>query len=206
MATLDSRARILAGASGGLAIAWAGLSLLRPVLDQDSAYYHLPTVVNWISDGSPGSIHVVSAAFPTGNYPVTNEVVLGWIGAISHNMGFLLLWPVACAGLLAASIWLALRSLSCPRWASAGGIAAVLLIPIVARTVSSLDTDLASITWLSVCIALCVAPEPAKGAPRSSLSQPSRSASRSARRRRWRRPGSLHWSLPSSRHRVALGS
>ena len=162
---LDERARTIAGAAGGLAIAWAGVSLIHPTLDQDSAYYHLPTVVNWISDGSPGSIDVVSAAFPTGNYPITNEVLLSWIGGISHNIGFLLLWPVTCAGLLAGSMWLALRTLSCPRWASAAGIAALLLIPIIARTVSSLDTDLASITWLAVCIALCVRAGTGRGSP-----------------------------------------
>ncbi len=154
--SLDPRARTVAGAAGGLGIAWAGLSLLQPSLDQDSAYYHLPTVVNWIANGSPGSIEVVSAAFPTGNYPITNEVLLSWIGGISHNIGFLLLWPVACAGLLAGSVWLALRALSCPRWAAGAAIAALLLIPVVARAVSSLDTDLASITWLAVCVALGV--------------------------------------------------
>ena len=162
---LDARARTAAGVAGGLAIAWAALALLQPSLDQDSAFYHLPTVVNWISDGSTGSNVEVSIAFPTGNYPLTNEVLLTWIGGITHNMGFLLLWPVACAGLLAASIWLTLRTLSCPRWAAAAGIAAFLLIPIVARTVSSLDTDLASITWLAVCIALCVRAGTGRGSP-----------------------------------------
>ena len=163
--SLDPRTRIGAGVAGGLAIASAGLSLLEPALDQDSAYYHLPTVVNWIANGSPGSIVVVSEAFPTGNYPVTNEVLLSWIGGTSQNIGFLLLWPVACACLLAASMWLALRTLSCPRWAAAAAIAALLLIPIIVRTLSSLDSDLASITWLTVCVALCIRAGTGRGSP-----------------------------------------
>ena len=157
--------RVAAGAALGVALAWAGFALLRPSLDLDSAYYNLPQIAGWVANGKPGSIELISFYYPIGNYQLTNEVLSTWFGSISGNLGFVLLWPVAAAGLLLGGTYTTLRALACEVRIAVGAALIVLLIPIVAESLTSFDSDLPSIAWAAVAVALCTRVATGRGSP-----------------------------------------
>ena len=145
-----------AGAAAGVGVAWALHWLLTPALDIDTTVYHLTQPAIWVQDGRPGSVEVVDLRFPVGNYPLTNEVLISWIAGLSRNMGATLLWgPVAGTMLVLAAI------AGC-RWAGAGrattalAAIAMLTVPTVADSVTSLDSDLGAAAWSTIAVALAL--------------------------------------------------
>lgn len=147
--------RTAVGLGLGVAVAVAAYFLLEPTVDPDSVFYHLPEVSAWIESGRPGTVELISAAYPIGEYPSTNELLMAWVGGLSQNVGAVLLWPVAMASLLAIAVVSALRALGCRADVTVAAAAAVLLVPLVAGAVGSLDSDLASAAWVAACVALC---------------------------------------------------
>ena len=165
MADVGPRARVAAGAGAAAVVAWAAYALLRPSLDLDSAFYNLPQISGWLANGKPGSIGLVSFYYPIGNYPLTNEVLMTWVGAVSGNIGFVLLWPFAAAAMLMAAIYATLRALGCEIRIAVGAALAVLLVPIVTESLTSLDSDLPAVAWAAAAVALSVRVAVGVGSP-----------------------------------------
>ena len=153
---LEPRARAIAGVAAGATVAWSVAMLLEPALDIDGVQYHLPEVVRWLETGTPGSVELIFIEFPVGTYPVTNEVLLAWLGALSGNIAVLYLWAPATAWILLASFVAGTRAAGADRIWSWVGAAAVLAVPIFGDSAARLGTDLAASAWLAAGTALAV--------------------------------------------------
>ena len=155
-AGLSPPARIAAGVAAGVLAVWSAHVLLEPTLDLDSTLYHLPEAAAWVENGTPGSVELITASFPVGNYPVSNEVLLSWAGGLSHNVGLLLLWAPFSAALLAAAFGAGVRELGARPASAALGAAVVLSVPIVGDAATRIGTDLPAAAWLAVAAALAI--------------------------------------------------
>ncbi len=150
--------RVGLGALAGMGLAWSVWLLRYPALGIDSIAYHVPEIVAWTHNGTPGSVESIVPELSVGNYPLTNEVLLTWGTAISRSFVFLTLWPPAMLALLAAAGWLGLRSLVVPRLPALLALAALLSTPILTNhQMNGAHTDLPALTWLACCAALCAA-------------------------------------------------
>src|SRR3954468_18273199 len=153
--TLPERAA--AGALTGAAGAWIGSALLHPALGYDAVHYHVPEMVLWVQQGTPGSLELILPGLPVGNYPLTTEVTVAWAMGLPHSYGPIVLWPWVTFGLTVAGGWVGLRALNVPRAAAAAALAALCSVPwLLAWQSNGSITDPPALAWLVVCAALCV--------------------------------------------------
>src|SRR3954471_8209041 len=94
-----TRERALAGALAGAAGAWIVWQLVHPALGYDAVHYHVPEMVLWVQQGTPGSAEQVLPGLPVGNYPLTTEVTVAWAMGISKSYVPIVLWPWVTLGL-----------------------------------------------------------------------------------------------------------
>ena len=154
---LDPVALVAAAAGAGAALA-ALLWLLRyPLPGTDSVANHLPIALEWVQGGVPGSLTLNSYDFPTGAYPLTNELLLAWGMGIAGSFVPATLLAPAMAVLLATSGWLVLRELRVPPRLAALAIAAVLSLPLVAGQLNEAKNDIAATAWMACAVALALA-------------------------------------------------
>jgi hypothetical protein len=148
--------RALIGAAAGALVALCAIVLHRPEPGFDGITYHLPEVVSFVQGGHIGAEVMTGYALPTGAYPLTNEVLLAWMTALSGGFAALTLWTPACAALLIAAGWLGLRNIGVrdPRVRGLA-LAALVLGPLFVVALPQPGTDLPALTWLVCCAALC---------------------------------------------------
>jgi hypothetical protein len=144
------------GVLGGIA-AVAATQLRRPFLGTDAVTYHVPEVIGFVQSGHPGRVFQNFYGLPVGNYPLTEEVLLGWITGIAHAYAPLLLLTIFAAPLLIAAGWLGLRELKVDPRVAALAIAAVVISPLISRSWIQPGTDLPALSWLCCGGALCLA-------------------------------------------------
>ena len=147
--------RMLAGALVALAAGWIAWQLRHPYLAVDGVLYHLSLSGAWVQNGHAGSIVNLIEGLPVANYPITNEVALTWGIGLSRSFVVASMWTVLLMVLLGASAWLGLRELRVPREVAALAIVAFLTLPIVATQSGAPLTDVAAVSWLTACVALC---------------------------------------------------
>jgi hypothetical protein len=146
-----------AGAAAGALLVYSAWALRYPALGYDGLAHYLPTVAGWVREGSPGTATDYWDAYPTGSYPLTDQVLLSWSVGISRSLVSITLWSVAAFAMLAVAGWrgLALLGVSGP----AAGLATAALVsgPLVAGQLNGFYTDLPALAWLAVAAALCAA-------------------------------------------------
>jgi hypothetical protein len=102
----------------------------------------------WVQQGTPGSVELLTYEFPQGNYPVTNELLVGWLTAIGRSFAPALVWTPLMGALLVASAYALL-----PRHRGLAA-ASVLLVPVAATQFLGPHTDLPAVAWLAAAAAL----------------------------------------------------
>jgi hypothetical protein len=144
------RVHIGAVAAAGLGVAAVvGVWQLRyPAVGVDGAAYHLPEVAQWVASGHVGTVLTVSSQFPTGSYPLVNEIVLTWGTAIGRSWVFQTFWAPGTYVLAAVAGWTGLRALGVPPLRAALAVAAVLLVPDAVRPLNTPKNDLPALAWL----------------------------------------------------------
>lgn len=147
--------RLLIGGLAGAGLAWGVWLLRHPSLGFDASIYHFAEVAAWVREGSPGSVEHVNAAFPVGSYPLSGEVLVAWAAGLSHSFVPMSLWSPGSFAVLGLSGWLGLRTLGLARPLRALALAALLSSPWIVRELAEPLTDLASLSWLAACAALC---------------------------------------------------
>jgi hypothetical protein len=148
--------RAALGALVGAGAAWAAWQLRYPALGFDTVIYHLPEIVLWVQNGTPGSIEDVLPGLPVGNYPLTAEVTIAWGMGISRSFVPLTLVPWAWYFLTLAGGWAGLRALGIGTLARVLAIAALCTSPwLLAWQSNGSVTDPAALAWLVTCAALC---------------------------------------------------
>lgn len=150
---LGARGRLLAGAGLGAGLAWSVWYVRHPEIGADGLTYHLPEVAAWIEGGRPGSIPLVLHDIPVGNYPVTNEVALAWLGGIARSLVPISLWTMPLMLALAAvGAWQGLRSLGVPALAAVLATVGVCASPVLLVQLGGPNTELPAVAW-TVCTA-----------------------------------------------------
>lgn len=152
LATVD------AAGLGTLALAVAAAlaeALWRPYTPYDGLQYHLAQPVIWLTNGHPGSLHVVNIQTPLQAYPKNTEVLLGWMLGVSHAylVGTLLMF--AFLVISAIAMVAALRRIDVPARYAVVLTVAVLTLPVAALQIAGASTDLATLCWIAVTAALC---------------------------------------------------
>ena len=138
--------------------AWALWLARWPVLGADSMIYHVPEIIEWIHEGTPGSISSIFVGYPVGNYPVTNEVLMTWPTAIARSFAPVVAWAPAAMLLLATAGWVGLRELRVPRVPAILAVGTMCLTPAVSHwQKNGAHTDLPTLAWLACTAALCAA-------------------------------------------------
>lgn len=156
--SLPPRGRLVAGALAGANLAWAAWLLRYPAFDLDSHSYHIPEVLAWVRNGTPGSVLPILPGFPYGALPVTNEVLLSWGSGIGRSLVWLTIWPAMLFALLAAAGWLGLRSLRVPPLPSGLAVASLCAAPMATSfQLNGPNTDFPALVWLVVAAGLCAA-------------------------------------------------
>ena len=149
--------RAAAGGLVGAAGAWIGWQLLHPALGYDAVHYHVPEMVLWVQQGTPGSVELLLPGLPVGNYPLTTEVSVAWAMGLAHSFVPIVLWPWVTFALTLAGGWVGLRALRVPRAVAAATVAALCSVPwVLAWQSNGSITDPPALAWLVVCAALCV--------------------------------------------------
>ena len=154
---LGGGARTGAGAVAGALLVYAVWSLRYPAIGYDGLAHYLPTVAGWVRDGSPGTAIDYWDEFPTGSYPLTDQVLLSWSIGISRSLVSIGLWSLAALAMLAAAGWRGLRLLGVPPLAAGLATTALASSPIVVQQLNGFYTDLPALAWLAVAAALCAA-------------------------------------------------
>jgi hypothetical protein len=154
LAGLGGAPAVALGAVTGGWLAWAANEVAEPAPHIDSIAYHTADVVAWIHGGSPGSVEAINGVFAVGNYPITHEVLLTWVGGISHSLGVLHLSSPLMLALGATAGWVALRRLGVARLVAGLAVAALCLVPVAVDQVRGLSTDIPALAWLAVAGAL----------------------------------------------------
>lgn len=154
--SLDRRSRLVSAGAAGIAFAWTAWVVKYPALGIDPITYHLTESIRWVQEGTPGTVEEVQYEFPSGWYPITNEVFVGWLTGLGSSLAPQLLWTPVTAVLFCAALWLGLRRLGVPRTVAALAPLSVLLIPVTATQLLGPHTDLPAFTWLAVTAALAV--------------------------------------------------
>src|SRR3954447_19842557 len=121
--------RAAAGGLAGAAVAWIAWQFLHPALGYDTVHYHVPEMVLWVQQGTPGSAELVLPGLPVGNYPLTTEVTVAWAMGLAHSYVPIVLWPWVTLALTVAGGWVGLRALAVPRAAAAAAVAALCSVP-----------------------------------------------------------------------------
>lgn len=154
-----SRVRLTwpAAAGLGLAAAWVAWLGRYPALGIDPLTYHLTESVIWAQRGSPGAATAVMYDFPTERYPLTNEVLVSWLVAVSDSLAAALVWTPLTGILFALAAFTGLRRLGARPAAAGLAAAAVLAIPIAATQHLGPHTDLPALAWAATCGALVAA-------------------------------------------------
>jgi hypothetical protein len=151
------RERAVVGALAGAAGAWIVWQLVHPALGFDAVHYHVPEMVLWVQQGTPGSVEEVLPGLPVGNYPLTTEVTVAWGMGIARSYVPVVLWSWITLGLTVAAGWAGLRALAVPRVPAVAAIAALCSVPWVLGWQSNGSiTDPPALAWFAVCAALCV--------------------------------------------------
>ena len=156
-AATGPRGKAGAGALAALFLGWVAWQLRYPALGVDGLVYHLALSGLWVHEGSPGDDVQVIAGIPFGNYPLTNELLTGWVMAISRSWVIASVWSPLLALLLGLSAWVGLRALDLPRRVAGLAVAALLTLPLVVGQLGGPLTDLAALAWLVTAGALCAA-------------------------------------------------
>jgi hypothetical protein len=164
-ARLGPGGRAWAGALAALWLGWVAWQLRYPSLSVDGLVYHLALPGLWVHEGSPGADVEVIAQVPFGHYPLTNEVLTGWALSISRSWVVGSVWSPLLAALLGAAAWTGLRALGLGGRIAGLAVAALLSLPLVVSQLGGPLTDLAALTWLVVCGALCAASATGGGRP-----------------------------------------
>ena len=154
---LDRRGAIAAGAALGALAATVAWMLRYPYLGFDSVHYHLTEVAIWIADGNTGSTPMVGVDFPTGSYPLTNEVLLAWAMGLAHDFTPVPVLAAAQLVLLVAAGWLGLRRLGVAALPAGLALAAVATLPDVGGNFNTAKNDLGALAWLVAAGGLCAA-------------------------------------------------
>jgi hypothetical protein len=162
---LTRRGRALWGAAAGVTVGWIAFFLRYPALGEDSVSYHLPSVVQWVHSGRPGTVDAFNYWLPHGNYPQTNEALLTWACGIARSFVPVALWTPATLALLAAAGWVGLRALGVPRLVRGAAVAALCASPLVVQQLFGPNTDLPALAWLVSAAALVACARPALLAP-----------------------------------------
>ena len=150
--------RLLLGALAGAGAAWAAWQLRYPALGFDAVHYHLPEIVIWVQEGSPGSVEPILPGLPVGNYPLTDEVVVAWAMGVARGFVPVTIWPWAMLALTAAAGWLGARALGVPRPHAGLAVGAVCVSPaVIAWQSNGAMTDPPALAFLVACAALCSA-------------------------------------------------
>jgi len=147
--------RAALGALTAVSVAWAGWMLQHPFLGEDGVRYRLPTVIEWIGNGSPGSLYAASADYATDAYPLGNELLLAWPMAIARSFVAASVWSPVAVVLTATAGWHLMRRLRVPGPVAAAAIAAVLLTPLNIAHLNEPGADLPALAWAACCAALC---------------------------------------------------
>ncbi len=157
IATAPPAFRLAVGAFAGVLAALVVFFLRHPAVGIDGTAYHLPEIVNWIHSGRFGAEIHPSEDFPTGAYPLTNEMLLAWSMGLTHSFVAVALLPPAMLALLATAGWAGLRRLGVAAAVAALTIVAVLVSPPLVGALNAPKNDLAALTWLVMAATLCVA-------------------------------------------------
>ncbi|HVE68334.1 MAG TPA: hypothetical protein VNB64_07115, partial [Solirubrobacteraceae bacterium] len=162
--------RFAAGALSGAALAWTVFLARFPAFGWDGVVYHLPEVVRWVQEGTPGSIEDVLPGWPVGNYPLVNEVLLAWGAGIARAYTPVIVWPTATIALLGVAGWTGLRAVGVGRTVRALAVGVLCTLPVLsASQLHGPNTDLPALAWLVATAALAAAAvrrdEPALLAP-----------------------------------------
>lgn len=146
-----------AGTAALLAIGlgWITWQIRHPYVGEDGLTYHLGLAASYAASGIPGSLPELLAGVPVANYPVTNEVLIGWALALGDAWPIASAWTVALLALLVASATVGLRTLDVPPRVVVAAIAAFCSLPLVATQLGGPLTDVACVAWLTTAVALC---------------------------------------------------
>jgi hypothetical protein len=119
--------------------------------------YHLPEIVLWVQGGHPGAVENVLPGLPVGNYPLTNEVTVGWATGIARSFVPFMLWPWLTLVLTACASWAGMRALGIFRLPRALAVSALCTSPwLLAWQTDGTMTDPAALAWLVCGAALFV--------------------------------------------------
>jgi hypothetical protein len=150
--------RVALGACAGAWASWAAWLARHPLLGADSMIYHVPEVVEWVHNGSPGSVSDLFPGYPVGSYPITNEVLMAWASGISRSFVPVMIWAPLTLGVLALGAWTGLRSVEVPRLPAALATLTLCLTPPLTHwQKNGAHTDLPAMAWLVCAGALCAA-------------------------------------------------
>jgi hypothetical protein len=149
--------RAVTGAGVVLFAGWVGWQLRHPFVGPDGLTYHLPLAASWAQSGHAGRLIDTFQGIPVANYPVTNEVAIGWVIALSHSWVVASVWTPVLAAVLVGGAVLGLRALRVPPLAIAAAIVAFLLQPIALTQLGTPLTDFACAAWLVAAGGLCAA-------------------------------------------------
>lgn len=143
-----------AAISVGVVVVLAAL-LWHPYSPYDALQYHLAQPVIWLTNGHPGSLHVVNVQTPLQAYPKNTEVLLGWMLGLSHSylVGTLLIVAMLPLSLLAMVS--ALRRLGLDARLATLLSLSLLTTPVAVLQLAGASTDLATLCWIAVTAALC---------------------------------------------------
>lgn len=147
--------------AAGLLLGLAAWMLARPALGIDGISYHLPEVLTWLQDGDAGATPTVVVEFPTGSYPLTNEVLLAWAMGIAGSFSPVALWTAGAIGLLCLGAWVGLRRLGCSAAVTVLATGALLTTPVLVGQLNAPKTDIPSVAWLVVAAGLVATRRPA---------------------------------------------
>lgn len=155
---LSSRGRLASGALAGAGLGWTAWLLRYPAFNLDSHSYHIPEVLAWVRNGSPGSLVPILPGYPYEALPVTNEVLLSWGSGIGRSFVWMTIWPALLFPLLAASAWLGLRALKVPGLPAGLATASLCAAPMATSfQLNGPNTDFPALVWLVVAGGLAAA-------------------------------------------------
>lgn len=154
------RLSLPAAAGLGLTAAWVAWLGRYPALGIDPLTYHLTESVIWAQRGNPGAVIPVMYDFPTERYPVTNEVLVSWLVAVSDSLAAALVWTPLTGILFALAAVTGLERMGARPLAAGLAAASVLAIPIAATQHLGPHTDLPALAWAATCGALVAARAP----------------------------------------------
>lgn len=153
----EPRARLALGALAVLVAGWAAWNLQHPYVGDDGFTYHLPLAASYVQTGTAGGITEFIQGVPVANYPVTNEVALGWAMGLSGSWVVASVWNPLLVALLLAAGTLGLRALRVPVAVVALALGAFCALPLLLTQAGGPLTDLPAVAWLITAAGLAAA-------------------------------------------------